>query len=289
MNILTKKLRNGFEMPVFGLGTWEMGGRFEHDRNSDDESDIRAIKASINMGITHIDTAEIYAQGQAEKIVGEAIRGYERSKLFIVSKVAAVHLKYDDVLKSVEESLKRLKTDYLDLYLIHAPNPAIPIAETMRAMDALVDRGIIKNIGVSNFKKERQKEAQTHSKNKIVATQVHYNLIYREPEFTSLLKYCQQEDVILIAWRPVQKGLLTDKGNKILDEVSDKYKKTPAQVAINWLISQDHVITLSKMSHMEHIKENLGALDWQMEKDDLEKIRKDFPGQQEISDVVPLN
>lgn len=288
MNIPTKKLKNGFEMPIFGIGTWEMGGRFDYDPNSDDETDIKAIKAAINMGITHIDTAEIYAQGQAEKIVGKAIRGYERRKLFIVSKVAATHLKYDDVLKSAEESLKRLNTNYLDLYLIHAPSPAIPISETMKAMDVLVERGIIKNIGVSNFKKERQKEAQARSKNKIVATQVHYNLMFREPDLTGLLNYCQKEDVMLIAWRPVQKGLLIDKGNKIIDEMCMKYKKTPAQIAINWLISQDHVITLSKMSHIEHIKENLGSLGWQMEKEDIEEMRKEFPDQEEVSDAVPL-
>lgn len=288
MKISTKKLKTGFEMPVFGIGTWQMGGRTERNPLNNDDQDIQAIRTAIDMGITHIDTAEIYAAGHSEELVAQAIKGYMRSKLFIVSKVYAGHLKYDQVLKAVDGSLRRLKTDYLDLYLIHAPSSVVPIRETMRAMDALVDRGLIKNIGISNFKKERHKEAQACTKNKIVATQVHYNLIFREPERTSLLKYCQDEDVLLIAWRPVQKGLLTSNDKGMLDQMCRKYKKSAAQIAINWLISQENVITLSKMSNIEHIKENLGALGWQMEKEDIEKIRREFPDQEEVSDAVPL-
>jgi diketogulonate reductase-like aldo/keto reductase len=279
MKIPTKKLKDGFEMPVFGLGTWQMGGRETHNPQNDDQKDITAIQEAIKLGVTHIDTAEQYAGGYAETLVGKAIAGYARVKLFIVSKVSPEHLNYNYVLRSCEASLKRLKTDYLDLYLIHFPNPDITIEETLRAMDKLVDDGIVKNIGVSNFKTKRFKEAQLHTKNKLVVNQVYYNLVIREPEREGLLKYCQQNDVLLEAYRPVEKGAILARSIKILDELAEKYNKTPAQIAINWLISQKNVITLSKTSTIEHLKENLGAIGWAMDKDDIEKLRKDFPNQ----------
>lgn len=288
MKMPTKRLRSGFEMPIFGMGTWRMGGDYHYDPSNDDEADIRAIRAAIEIGITHIDTAETYAEGHAERLVGQAIKGYDREKLFIVSKVSPEHLRYDDLIASAKGSLERLETDYLDLYLIHHPNPNIRIVETMRAMDALVDEGLVKNIGVSNFTVERLEEAQAHTKNRIVANQLHLNLIYREPERKGLLEYCQKNDVMFVAWRPMQKGLLAKRGIKVLDEMCEKYGRSPAQIAINWLVSQPNVVTLSKMRNVEHIKENLGAIGWQMDEEDIDRLRRDFPNQQDVSDTVPL-
>ncbi|MGB5931976.1 MAG: aldo/keto reductase [Anaerolineae bacterium] len=284
----TKRLRSGFEMPIFGMGTWRMGGDYHYDPSNDDEADIRAIRAAIEIGITHIDTAETYAEGHAERLVGQAIKGYDREKLFIVSKVSPEHLRYDDLIASAKGSLERLETDYLDLYLIHHPNPNIRIVETMRAKDVLVDEGLVKNIGVSNFTVERLEEAQAHTKNRIVANQLHLNLIYREPERKGLLEYCQKNDVMFVAWRPMQKGLLAKRGIKVLDEMCEKYGRSPAQIAINWLVSQPNVVTLSKMRNVEHIKENLGAIGWQMDEEDIDRLRRDFPNQQDVSDTVPL-
>lgn len=287
-NIPTKKLNNGFEMPVFGLGTWMMGGDRQRNPNNDDKKDIESIQMAIESGITHIDTAEKYAEGHAEELVGEAIKNYDRSKLFVVSKVDKINLKYDSVINSAKNSLKRLRTDYLDLYLIHFPNPEISISETMQAMDFLKKEGLIRNIGISNFNIGRIKEAQSYSNNKIVANQLHLNLMYREPEIAGLIDYCQQNDMMFIAWRPVQKGMILSKDIPIMNEMCQKYNKTPAQIAINWLISQDNIVTLSKMGKPEHLEENLGALDWQISKEDIEKLRKEFPNQQSISDAVPL-
>lgn len=265
-----------------------MGGDYHYDPSNDDEADIRAIRAAIEIGITHIDTAETYAEGHAERLVGQAIKGYDREKLFIVSKVSPEHLRYDDLIASAKGSLERLETDYLDLYLIHHPNPNIRIVETMRAKDVLVDEGLVKNIGVSNFTVERLEEAQAHTKNRIVANQLHLNLIYREPERKGLLEYCQKNDVMFVAWRPMQKGLLAKRGIKVLDEMCEKYGRSPAQIAINWLVSQPNVVTLSKMRNVEHIKENLGAIGWQMDEEDIDRLRRDFPNQQDVSDTVPL-
>ena len=156
-------------------------------------------------------------------------------------------------------------------------------------MDKLKESGLVRDIGVSNFTVKRTKEAQACTQNKIVANQLHLNLIFREPERDGLIEYCKKNDMMFIAWRPVQKGKLTKKGQyKILDEMCNEYKKTPAQIAINWLISQKNIVTLSKMRKPKHLKENLGALGWKMEKRDIERLYKEFPDQQDVSDAVPL-
>ena len=275
-------------MPVFGLGTWQMGGRETRNPENDDKKDILAIQEAINSGVIHIDTAESYADGHAETLVGEAIKDFERKRLLITSKIRPQNLKYEDVFKSCKESLKRLQSDYLDLYLIHSPNLEIPIKETLKAFDKLVEEGLVKNIGVSNFKTERLIEAQKHTNNKIVVNQVYYNLVIREPEHEGLLKHCQENDVILEAYRPVEKGAILTKPIAILDEIAKKYDKTPAQVAINWLLSQENVTTLAKTSTIDHLKENLGAVGWQMDGKDIEKLRKDFPNQQLKAEALPL-
>jgi diketogulonate reductase-like aldo/keto reductase len=288
VNIPTKTLKNGFSMPVFGLGTWQMGGRLERNFENDDKADIKAIKNAIENGITHIDMAQMYANGYSETLVNKAISGYKREDLFLVSKVSPTNLDYKNVINSAKNSLKRLNTSYLDLYLIHGPNPEIPIKKTMKALDFLKNEGLIRNIGVSNFSKERLIEAQKYTKNKIVVNQVHYNLKFREPQRTGLLEYCQKNDVILVAYRPFQKGMLLEDKNPLLDEICQKYNKTSAQIGINWLISQENVVTLSKMRNESHLMENLNALNWQLEKEDIEKLDKLYPDQQDISDVCPL-
>ncbi|MFA5050781.1 MAG: aldo/keto reductase [Patescibacteria group bacterium] len=288
MIIPTKKLLSGFSMPEYGFGTWQMGGRKERDFQNDDKADINAIKTAIDLGITHIDTAELYADGYTETLVAQAIKGYERSKLFIVSKVGFSCLSYSGILEACKNSLKRLQTDYLDLYLLHRYNPEIPLKESIQALSELKDAGLVKEIGVCNFGPEHLKEAQTYTKHKIVCDQVHYNLQFREPEKSGLLDYCQKNDVMLIAWRPTGKGDLLQEIPEVLKTICDKYKKTPAQIAINWLISQQNVVTLSKTRNKEHFLENLGALGWNMKKEDIEKLRKEYPNQKDISDVVPL-
>ena len=288
MIIPTKQLKSGFAMPVYGLGTWRMGGDMTRNPANDDAADVKAIKMAIEHGVTHIDTAERYAEGHAEELVGEAIRGQERQNLFLVSKVGSTHLAYDDLLQSCQASLKRLGTDYLELYLIHSANEDIPLTETMRAMDKLVEDGLIRHIGVSNFTAERMIRAQEVCRHKIVATQVHYNLMVREVERKHLLEYCQSNDIMLIAWRPVQKGMLSETKDMFLLDICRRYAKTPAQVAINWLISQPNVVTLAKTGSAQHLNENLGCLGWQLSTDDIERLRWDYVPQLDESDAVTL-
>jgi len=289
MKIETKKLKNGFELPVYGLGTWQMGGRSERDLNNNDKADILAIQKAVDVGVTHIDTAEAYADGYTETLIGKAVEKYDRSKLILVSKVHHDNLAYDDVIKACKNSLKRLRTNYLDLYLLHRYNTQIPINKTMKALETLLEEGLIKNIGVSNFNVERMEEAQANTKYKIVANQIHLNLRYRESEKKGVLKYCQDNDMLFIAWRPTQKGVLLKSVPKILDDLCKKYNKTPAQIAINWLISQKNVVTLAKTTNLDHLQENLGALGWKMDKKDVELLRNEFPEQEFISDAVPID
>lgn len=287
-NIPTKKLNNGFEMPVLGFGTWGMGGTFEREDNYDESNDIQAIKKTIELGGTRFDTAEMYAKGYSEEILGKTLKEYNRTKLFITSKVSPANLGYDSVISSCKDSLARLQMDYLDLYLIHAPNPDISIEETMRAFDYLKDQGLIKNIGVCNFNVERLTEAQSKTKNKIVLNQVHYNLIFREPALKGVIKYCQENDIFVEAWRPIQQGSLAKKGIDIVDWLCEKYNKTPSEIAINWLVSQKNVITLTKASNIKHLEEDIGSVGWNMSPEDVLLLTNDYPIQLDRSNAVQL-
>jgi diketogulonate reductase-like aldo/keto reductase len=276
-SVFSKKTSCGFEIPSLGIGTWEMGGR--HSRvDNDDVTEVEAIRLALAMGMKHIDTAEIYGQGHAEELAAIAMEGMDRSGLFITSKVWSSHLRYDDVLRAAEGSLKRLKTNYLDLYLIHAPNPSLPLKETMKAMTRLIDEKIILWTGVSNFDVPLMKEAQSCCSYKIVANQVEYNLFTRNNGTLSknmeknVYPYCIENDLILIAWRPLDKGSITSGSGPILDEIALRYKKTPAQIAINWLISKKNIVTIPKASQKKHLIENAGALGWNLNEEDTEKL-----------------
>ena len=281
--IKTKKLLCGFELPVLGQGTWGTGGRDTADPNTDDEQLAAVIRHGVSLGFTRIDTAEMYAAGHSEELVGKAIEGLDRGSLFITSKVWKTHLHADDVLKAAENSLKRLKTDYMDLFLIHQVNPDVPLEDTMRGMDAVVKHGFARAIGVSNFSLQRFQKAQACSSNKLVLNQVHYNLVVRECE-PDLLPWCQANDVMLEAWRPLRN--LTP--CPLMDEMCEKYNATAAQIALAFLLQQKNVVTITAMRSVAHMPENLAALLLSLEEDDLERLRRDYPGQLAISPTVPL-
>jgi diketogulonate reductase-like aldo/keto reductase len=288
MIIGEKELKCGFKMPLFGVGTWMMGGGSEKNPANDGQADIASLICGLEYGFTHIDTAEMYAKGAAEEITGQAIKGRNRENLFITSKVWSDDLSYDGVLRAVENSLKRMGINYLDLYLVHKPNDKFPMSETFKAFDRLIDEKIIKNSGVSNFSVERFKKAQALCSHKIVVNQVHYNLVNREPE-QGLLEFCQENDVMLTAWRPLQKGDILDSNYPFYGELCEKYHKSRAQVALNWLLSQKNVTTISTMRSKYHLEENIGALNWELNKEDIEILRRDFPGLEKVSATVPLS
>lgn len=273
MNIPTKSLKSGFTMPVFGIGTWKVGGMLTVDTKND-EQDRKGIRIALELGVTLIDTAELYGAGHAEELVGAAIKGFDRDKLFIVSKVFKGNLSYEEVISACHKSLERLRTDYLDLYLVHAPNPQFPIKETFRALDELKEKGLIREIGVSNFTVEELKEAQSVTKNKIVVNQLHYNLAYQNLQ--DAVDYCRENDIMVMAYRPIERGALIEKEISVIEEMCKKYGKSRPQIVINWLISQD-IIVISKMSNQSHLMENLKSFDFKMDKEDIERLRVEIP------------
>jgi diketogulonate reductase-like aldo/keto reductase len=272
-----KEFSSGLRIPVLGIGTWSIGGGMTADTSHDKEA-ILAIRTAIRLGMTHVDTAELYGDGHAEELVGEAIREFDRETLFITTKVKWSNLRYEDVVKAAKRSLKRLKTGYIDLYLVHAPNSAIPIQETMKAMDYLVEKELTRFIGVSNFSVEQVEEAQQYAQNRIVANEIEYNLLVRESGMytenmeSKIIPYCQKKDMIVIAYRPLARGELTKPGIKLLDELAKKYDKTQAQIALNWLISKPNIVAIPKAAKIDHIKENLGAIGWKLSREDLQGL-----------------
>ncbi len=272
----------GVRVPVLGLGTWKMGGRHERE-TTHDKTDVEAIKMGIQLGLTHIDTAEQYGAGHAEELVAEAIKQskVKRDQLFITSKVMSQHLHHDDVIVACKKSLERLHTDYLDLYLVHHPNPEIPITETMRAMNYLVDSHMVRMIGVSNFSVADLQEAQKYSKHKLVTNQIEYSLLARDAgRFTKNMEsetipYCEHHGIKVIAWRPLAYGLLAKPGFPALDALAKKYGKTQGQIALNWIISKN-MLVLVKATKIEHMKENIGAMGWRLSEDDIVALELGF-------------
>jgi diketogulonate reductase-like aldo/keto reductase len=276
MNIPTQTIKDQLSVPVIGKGTWMTSLRKkQHYTNIDESPIIGEIKNAIDNGITYIDTAERYANGYSEMLIGKAIKKIDRNKLFLVSKVSASHLHYDDVITSVKASLKRLNAKYLDLYLIHQFNPKIPLKETMRAMDYLIEQKLVKNIGVCNFTIEQMKEAQSYTKNKIAANQLHYNYMFREAEKNGIIAYCQKNDILIIAWRPYQQELLTEKSKNLLDGIATKYKKTPLQIATLWLMAQPNTVVLSRFNKQFQIKEVADALGVKIDTKDIALLSKE--------------
>jgi diketogulonate reductase-like aldo/keto reductase len=277
-----KELIKGVKIPVLGVGTWGLGGKDTADHSNDAEA-IIAIRTAIDFGMTHIDTAEYYGAGHTEELVGKAIIPYEREDLFLTTKVYKTHLDYEGVLFSLRNSLRRLGIDYIDLYLVHWPSPTMPIKETMKALEQCVDEGYTRFIGVSNFSVNLFQEAQSHlEKHRLVADQVYYNLTrVQKPYFSGLsvkdlYSYCREKDIMLIAWSPLEEGKLAKPGFPVLDEIAKKYGRTQAQVSLNWLISQEKIITIPKAMDIEHIKENVGALGWRLSKDDFKQLQESF-------------
>lgn len=264
-------------MPKIGLGLGSFGGGRTPD-HSNDAADIRIIQAALALGYTHLDASELSGGGHTEELVASAIKGFERQRLIIATKAWKAHLGYSDLLKAAEGSLQRLQANYIDLYYLHYPAPDIPISETMRAMDRLVDEGMVKNIAVSNFPLDLLLQAQSFANHKIVADQIELSLLTREKGQygtegmeSRILPYCQTHDVLVVAERPLERGALLAP-NSIMAEMERKYQKTRAQIALNWLVSHKNVAAIPMTHNADHLRENLEATGWTMNPEDTEKL-----------------
>ncbi len=260
-------------LPPLGMGTWGMGGKFEEDSTNFDES-VEALRFGFDLGIRLVDVAELHGGGLTEKIVGAAIKGYPRGEIQIISKVSRDHLKYDEVLKAAEGSLKRLGVNFIDLYLVHKLPPGVlePATETLSALERLLKDGLVRHIGVSNFTESQLKKAQSYlTEARIEANEIEYNLLFQKAG-DEVAPFCRKEGIHRIAHRPLAKGALAKGETNVLDTLSQKYNKTPAQMALNFIITQG-MTAIPKASEREHLQENVGALGWRMETGDIELLR----------------
>jgi diketogulonate reductase-like aldo/keto reductase len=251
-----KKLGSSqFQLPEIGLGTWNYTGGVEPLRNG------------IDHGACFIDTAEIYG---TEEIVGRAIRG-RRDRVFLATKVAPRNFRRPDLVAAAESSLRRLGTEYIDLYQLHWPNYTVPIEESMDAMENLVIGGKVRFIGVSNFSVQELKNAQRAlSRYRIVSNQVRYSIIDKTIE-DGLLQYCQEKEITVIAFSPLGTSFSQIKSadpEGLLAQVGKSAGKTEAQIALNWLIAKDNVIAIPKASTVAHAIENCGASGWRLSQEE---------------------
>ncbi|MBZ9724250.1 aldo/keto reductase [Mesorhizobium sp. CO1-1-11] len=264
----TTKLPSGEAVQVLGQGTWKMG---EDARRRAGE--VNALKLGLDLGMTLIDTAEMYASGGAEEVVAEAIAG-RREELFLVSKVLPSNASRTGVPAACEKSLKRLRTDRIDLYLLHWPG-SVPLGETVEAFEALKKAGKIRHWGVSNFDTDEMEELTgLRSGGNVQTNQVLYNLIRRGPEF-DLAPWGRQRGIPLMAYSPVEQGALAR--NSRLDAIAARHNATPAQIALAWVMHQDGVIAIPKASSQEHVRQNFAALDIKLTADDLADLDRAFP------------
>jgi diketogulonate reductase-like aldo/keto reductase len=295
-----KKLRSGFSLPVLGLGTWLMGGEFEPDPHANLSQEIEALQEGLSLGFRHIDTAELYANGNAEKIVADAIKVFPRSQLTLASKVFPTHHGYDALLASLKASLQRLQTPYLDIYYLHAPNLEIPLVETARALNEARRDGLIRHIAVSNFLPARIEALQQHLDSPIVANQVHFNLAFREPDAVGMFDHALKHDYFVVAWRPLrlqnrhmtngaaQKNVWERGAYTLLDSLADKTGKTNTQIALNWVAAYPQTVALIKSSNPVHLREAAESWKTPLNTGDIEKLSRDFTPQFKISDTIPL-
>ena len=251
-----------------------MGGSSTKASSAEDKQDIAALRFALDNGINVIDTAEMYANGHSEEVVGQAINGYDREELFIITKVLPRHLKYDDLIKAARGSLARLGCGYIDLYLIHWLIRGSNVEEAISAMEYLVDEGLVGHIGVSNFEvPDMTRAIAAAKKQKIIANEIEYNLFEKSPE-KEIIPFCEKNKIVPIAYTPLSKGTLGRGRIEDIEEVKAMAKrtgKTPVQIALSYLAKRS--LPIPKSSNIEHIKEIIGAMGWELSNEDYELLK----------------
>ena len=251
----THTLPSGDELPAVGLGTWKL----------DDETAKESVHAALDAGYTHVDTAEGYRN---ERGIGEALAEseHDRDDVFLTSKVLPKNLTYDSLIEACEASLDRLGTEYLDLDLIHWPNPAISLRESLDAMATLSDRGLVRNVGVSNFSAYQLSCAHHVSDVPIAVNQVEFHPWFQRPD---LVDYCRDTETVVEAAAPLARTEIF--ADEVVQDLAQKYDTSAAQVVLRWALDRD-VVVLPKSSSPAHVRQNL-ELDWEL--DDADRSRLD--------------
>ena len=253
----------GVPVPVIGQGTWGMGEKRARRRD-----EVAALRLGIELGMTHIDTAEMYADGGAERIVAEAIAS-QRERVFVVSKVLPSNASYAGTIRACEASLRRLGTDYLDLYLLHWWSDRHPVQETMRAMAELSKRGLIRLVGVSNLDVDQMRQAQAAlGELPLASNQVLYHLRDRSIE-KDVLPHCERRRVAVVGYTPLARGGFM---RGAVAEIAKRHGRTPRQVALNFLTRRRALFAIPKASDPAHVRENAGALDFALSREEVRAI-----------------
>ena len=276
-DVPTVELPSGDELPTVGVGTWDIGG----------DTVRESVQAGLDAGYGHVDTAEGY-MNEAE--IGDVLADYDRDDVWLTSKVLPKNLNYDSVIASCEDSLEKLGTDYLDLYLIHWPNPAISLRETLSAMAKLHEEGLVRNVGVSNFSAYQLSCAHHISDVPIAVNQIEFHPYFQRPD---LVDYCRETETVLEAAAPLARTELFD--DETVQELADKYDKSPAQIVLKWEVERE-VVALPKSSSPEHVRGTLQLFDWEMDDadlallDDLDRDEPvyDFPSRDWTGDIYGI-
>ncbi|MGE5463591.1 MAG: aldo/keto reductase [Syntrophothermus sp.] len=258
-------------LPKIGFGAWSIGGDSYPDKSRDAKS-LTALTAALEIGYTHFDTAEAYAAGHSEELIGQAIRETKtpRENLLITTKVSPEHLSYGDVLRSCEKSLRHLGMEYVDLYLIHWPGTWKNYEETFRALNKLVQDGKVRHLGVSNFKLKLLKKVQEYAETPILTNQVPYRIPDRTYVVNGVIEYCQQNDILITAYSPVK--FRSVQVNKTLNEIAQAHSATPFQIALAWLVRQPRVITIPMSFNPQHIRENFEAAEIELTQEEFQAL-----------------
>jgi diketogulonate reductase-like aldo/keto reductase len=275
----TVKLPSGERIPVLGQGTWHLA-----EVAARRDTEVLALRRGLDLGMTVIDTAEMYAAGETEKLVGEAIAG-RRDEVFLVSKVLPQHATARGTVAACEGSLRRLGTDRIDLYLLHWRG-RVPLADTIEAFGGLQQAGLIRYWGVSNFDMPDIKELTALPGGSEVATdQVLYNLSRRGPEL-NLFPLLRELRVPIMAYSPIEQGRIL--GHPVLREIAELHGATPAQIALAWVLRRDDVCAIPRASRLEHTNENRAAADIQLDQADLSQLDQDFPRPERVRPLEML-
>ena len=263
---------SGVELPRIGQGTWEFpeaGVRLREAKAT--------IRRGIDLGMNHIDTAEMYGAGRVEEIVGDAIGDLKRPSVFLTTKVLPSNASFKKTIAACDRSLHRLRTDYIDLYLLHWPS-SVPIAETMSALEHLVEQGKVRFVGVSNFDVEELDEARSSLRRiPLVCNQVLYHLRERNIE-SRLLPFCKSHDIAIVAYTPFGRGRFpAGRSGAVLQQIAAEKRKTVRQVILNFLTRDPGVFSIPKAAQIAHVEENAGAAGWELSNDDVRRIDEAFP------------
>lgn len=242
-------------IPAIGLGTWQMKGK----------ECVEGVKQALDLGYRHVDTAQMYKN---EEAVGQGIKesSVDRKDIFLTTKIWYTDLKKDQVVSAVDQSLERLQTDYVDLLLIHWPSQETPLEETLEAFKKVKDQGKAKSIGVSNFTPELLEKALDIAPG-LVNHQVEMHTFYQQRE---MVRYCQENDLTLTAYSPLARERVLE--DPVLNEIGEKYDKSPAQIALRWLIQQENVIAIPKAVPEDYQRQNLEAMDFELDEEDMRRI-----------------